>query len=111
VPIPNPKNHCASNSLRLCAETKPKERGKKSPLDSSDTSIEGQRKNPTEQEPPSCHQAGESAFASAIPDSEKPMEIDSEDHKKCARIPNNVSIRENPPNPGSPDTGTPEQNN
>jgi len=35
------------------------------------------------------------------------MEIDSDDHKKRARVPNKVSIRENVS--GSPDTGTPEQ--
>jgi len=56
-----------------------------------------------EQEPPLHHQAGELASNSAISDSEKPMEIDSKDHKKCAHIPNNVSIKENSSSCGSVD--------
>jgi len=80
---------------------------KKSPSDSSDTLIEGQRKNPTEANLDLRRTEVKQALVSATSESEKPMDIDQDEHKKHACIPNNVSIKE--PNPGSPDTGTPEQ--
>jgi len=80
---------------------------KKSLSDSSDTSIEGQRKNPTESILDQSTVEIEHASALATSESEKPMEIDQEDQKKRARVPYNVSIQE--PNPGSPETSTPEQ--
>jgi len=49
----------------------------------------------------------ELASESATSESEMPREIDQDKHKKCARIPNNVSIKD--PINASPNTGTPEQ--
>jgi len=69
--------------------------------------IEDQQKNPTEANLDSHRTKVEQALVSTTSELEKPMDIDHNEHKKCACIPNNVSIKE--PNPGSTDTGTPEQ--
>jgi len=45
----------------------------------------------------------------ATSDSDKPMEIESDEQKKRTRVPNNVAIKENSSNNGSPETGTLEQ--
>jgi len=82
---------------------------KKSSLDSSDTLIEGQWKNPMVLDNPLHHNKAEQALQSATLESEKPMEIHHNEYKKCACIPTNVSIKENAPNKGSPETSTPEQ--
>jgi len=57
---------------------------------------------------PHCNDI-EQASMSATSESEQPMEVDHEDHKKCARVPNKVSIKETASTPGSPETGSPDQ--
>jgi len=83
------------------------QKGQKSPPDSSDMYIKGQWKNPTDLDSTPCYNEAELASESATSESEKPMEIDHNKHKKCAYIPNNVSIKEL--TNGSPNTGIPEQ--
>jgi len=81
-------------------------RAKKSPSDSSDTSIDAQWKNPMASNHASDSIEAEQVLATATSALEKPMDIEQDEQKKALAYLIMFPFKSRP---GSPETGTPEQ--